>query len=122
MTLDLAGIGGLGGDQQPGEARDRVGILARGVGDGDAIVGRHLLDAGGRFGYAVDIALHPVAGRVLHVSEGDLVLHGVDQLDVADGAGHLANQAGDTLIAFAADADGPRNREFPSRRRSSSHC
>ena len=72
------------------------------------IVRRHLLDARGRLGNALDRGLDTVAGCVLHRAKADLVLQCIDQLDVADRAGQLANQSRNALIAFAANAHRPR--------------
>ena len=41
--LGLGGIGGLGRNQQPGKAGDRIGVGAGSIGDGDAVVGGHVL-------------------------------------------------------------------------------
>src|ERR1700733_1830465 len=40
----------LYGNQEPGEAGDGIGVGSGSVGDGDAVVGGHLLDAGRGFG------------------------------------------------------------------------
>ncbi len=48
-----------------------------------------------------------IAGRVLDLRDGHLVLRGVDQLDVAEGAGRLLDLAGDAFIALGAEAGGP---------------
>ena len=55
-------------------------------------------------------ALHELAGHVLHRAVADLVLQRVDQLDVADRAGRLRDEAGHALVALAADADRPVDR------------
>ena len=45
--LGLGSIAGVGGDQQPGKAGDRVGVRTGGIRNRDAVVRRHVLGGGG---------------------------------------------------------------------------
>ncbi len=60
-------------------------------------------------------SLHEVPGGVFHHSVGDVVLHRVDQFDVADPTLHLADHSGHAFVAFAAQADRPLHRSSLSR-------
>ena len=51
-------------------------------------------------------ALTKVSGRILHRAVGNLVLHCVDQLDVANRTLHLADHAGHAFIALTAQPTG----------------
>src|SRR6266851_318649 len=107
-SLGLCRVGRVGWDQQPGEAGDRIGGGSGRVGDGDAVVGGHRLRRGGcGCGDAVGGCLEELAGCVAHGTVGHLVLGRVDQLDVAEGEGGLANHAGDAFISLLADTRGP---------------
>ncbi len=57
----IGSVGALHRNQQVGEARDGVSIGSRRVGDRNAEVGWHLLNAGRRFGNALDGAFGPIA-------------------------------------------------------------
>ncbi len=59
---DFAVVGILcwAGNQQPGEAGDRIGVLARGIGDGDAVIGRDLRSCRGR-AHALGRGLQPIS-------------------------------------------------------------
>jgi len=54
--------------------------------------------------------LDEVAFLVLHQAELDVVLHRVDQLDVADAALRAFDLAGDAFVALLPDAGGPFDR------------
>src|SRR6185369_3837357 len=60
-------------------------------------------------GGAFECRLHVIAGSVLHGAVWNFVLHGVDQLNVADGSLDVADITGNALVAFAAHAALPRN-------------
>src|SRR6266853_3306216 len=78
----LGGVADFFRNQQPREARNRVGVLTGRVGDGDTEIVRHLLGgAGGRGRHAGQTGFDESAGNVLHLAVRDLVLDGVDQLD-----------------------------------------
>jgi len=87
-ALPLAGVGGVGWDQQPGKAGDGIRLRATSIGDGDAIVGRHVLSSGGSgSGDAIGGGLDVLAGRVLDRAVRPVIAAGVDQFDIAEGAG-----------------------------------
>src|SRR6202035_2048510 len=56
---------------------------------------------------ASKISLHEFPGDILHLAVRDVVLHRVDQLNVADRVGRLLDQAGNPLIALTAETDWP---------------
>src|SRR5512140_1297252 len=93
-------------DEQISESGDRIRVLAGLVGDGDPVVlGKlHLRRRGGD---AVQRRLDPAPVVVLELGSGQLVLIGVGQLHVADGAFVLLHQAGDALVALAAQPRRP---------------
>jgi hypothetical protein len=97
-------------DDEEGQGGDGVGVGCGGgrVDDGSAWVFGELggvgCDGGGGGGGA---GLDVFAGEIANVGDGKFVLLGVDELDVADAAGRLADLLGDALGALAAEADGP---------------
>src|SRR5262249_46325808 len=91
---------------EPGEAGDGVRVLAGGVGDRHAVVGRHLDTGGGRRG-AVDARVHPVAVLVLQSGHGELLLDGVGELDVAGRARGALYEPGGAVVALAAETHRP---------------
>src|SRR3954465_3538833 len=93
-------------DQQIGEGRDGIGVLAGLVGDRDAVVGG---DGGlrRRRRDSFQRGLHPLAVVVAQLRGGQLVLVGVGQLHVADGSLGLLDHAGHALVALPAGARGP---------------
>src|ERR1700756_4179592 len=46
QSLRLGCIAGVGWDQQPGKAGDRIGVRTGGIGNGDSVVGGHRLGGG----------------------------------------------------------------------------
>ena len=102
---------GSSSDEQPGEARDRIGVVARRIGDRDAEVGRHRPPRPRRPRVTARVdALTNSPAAFCTAPYAMLVLHGVDQLDVADGARRLLDQPGDALVALAAEPDRPVHR------------
>src|SRR5207245_11077116 len=56
---------------------------------------------------AVQNRLHELAGGVFHRALRNIVLHGVDQLDITDGVACLLYQTCDAFVALATQADRP---------------
>src|SRR5579863_2208498 len=73
--LSFRRIFGLSRDQQPGKARDRIGVLAWSIGDGNAKIRWHLWSGPRSGGYAFQRCLDEVAGKILHAPVGDVVLY-----------------------------------------------
>src|SRR5512133_1673302 len=95
-------------NQEPSEADDGVGVLAWSIRNRDPEVRRHF--RGGRCGGgAFERGLDVVAGRVLHRAVWNLVLYGVDQLNVSDRALDVADITGNALVALAAHTALPRD-------------
>src|SRR6266404_2167874 len=93
-------------DEQVGEGRDGPCVLAVGVGDRDAIVVRHLR-LGGGCGDGFQRGLDEGTRLVLQLRDRELVLVRVRQLDVADAAFRLLDDAGDAFVPLAAQPGGP---------------
>src|SRR5581483_1714414 len=98
------------GDDEEGQARDRVGFrrVCRWVDDGRAgILGQLRAESGNGGGGAGDSGLDVLSACVLNGRGGEMVLLGVSQLDVADGAGRIADVSGDAFASLPSDADRP---------------
>src|SRR5579862_4360804 len=108
--LTLGRVFRLCWNQQPREARDRVRIFTRSIGDGHTEVSGHRLHGTGGGGYAVERRFHKIPGSVLHAAVRNLVLHGVDELHISDRSLHLADHAGHPLVALATQTDRPFHR------------
>lgn len=102
-------LGGIG-NQKPGEAGDGIGVLCRCVGDGDTVIGRHVLETCRRFRHSFDRCLQPGSSGAAHVGKGDFVLHGVDEFDVPNRTRRLTDEAGNAFVAFRAYPPGPARR------------
>ena len=99
-------------NQQVREARYGIGFCTGCVGDGDAIVSWHVLDACSTLGHARNRSLHPVACCILHGAVAHVVLQSVNQLNITNCPGKLAHQTCHALVSLAAHA------RWPARRRS----
>src|SRR2546425_1666737 len=90
--------------QQPGKARNRIGGLSVGVGDGNTEIIRHVHGRGSRCrADSGKVRLYEVPCGVSHTPIRHVVLDGVDQLDIADGIRRLLDQARHALIAFCGE-------------------
>src|SRR5581483_2418211 len=94
-------------NQEPREAGDRISIFAGSVRDRDAEVRRHFGRGCGCSGHAIERRLDKSAGGITNDSVRDFVLDGIDQFDVSDRTGELANQSSDALVPFASHTNGP---------------
>ena len=75
--LFLGGVVDLVRNQEPGEGRDGIGVLARRVGDGDTIIGRYRFQKPfGRRGNRVQGWLDKISGLVLYGSVGKAIVFG----------------------------------------------
>src|SRR6266536_5139648 len=104
LALRLVGLVPV--DEQVRERGDGVGVLARRVRDGHAVVGRDV-DAGGGLRRALDGRLHERAVVVPEERHGQLVLVRVRELDVPHGARGRLHEARHALVALRAQARRP---------------
>ena len=98
-------------EKDPGKRGDRICARARRVRNRHAEIfghGRH--GASGSRCHRFDVGVDELATLVLHGAVRDLVLERVHQLDVAERARRLRDEAGHAFVAFAADADRPVQR------------
>src|SRR6185437_3399480 len=94
-------------DDHPAKAGDGITI------GGIRIRQRHLgvggdLDIGG-CGYAGDAGGDEIPRFILHFGVRHIVLDSIGQLDIANGAGRLIDQAGNTFVTLATETGGPVN-------------
>ena len=95
-------------DEEVGEAADRVGVVARGIHDGDLEAGGEDLEGGGGGGIdALDGGANVLASLVNLGGIGEFFAGGIGELDVTDGADGAFDRGGDAGVALAADSDGP---------------
>src|SRR5262249_31816682 len=100
--------------EEPREARDRVGALARRIRQGDAEVGRHVVGgAGGRRRRRLDRGLDDLTRGVPYGRGGQLVRDGVGQLHVAEGSRRVLHLPGHAFVALAPEPHGPLDRRPP---------
>src|SRR6266850_762068 len=98
-------------NQEPRKAGNGIDAFTLCVGDGDAEIVRHGLGGGSRGGTnASQIRLDEFPQGIFDRSIGYLVLHRIDELDVADGIGRLLDQTRYALVALATESDGPVHR------------
>src|SRR6267378_472734 len=113
-TLDGVALGRVGKflrNQEPSKAGDGIDAFTLCVGDGDAEIVRHGRGGGSRGGAnASQIRLDEFPHGIFYRSVGNLVLHRIDELDVADGIGRLLDETGNVLVALAAESNGPVHR------------
>src|SRR5260370_12210558 len=102
-----AGVFGLRRDQEPSESGDRISILTGCVGDGDTEIGGHALNRRSSSGDSFEAAFYKFSRSIFHAAIGNVVLHGINQLDITDGAFTLPHHTGDTLTALCAQAYRP---------------
>src|SRR3954462_4324691 len=106
QSFALGCVGHVLVDEKVGERRDGPGILARLIGDRDAVIVRDLR-LRGRGRNRFQARLHPRSVVVLHLRDRQLVLIRVRQFDVSNAAFVLLDEAGDALVALAAEASRP---------------
>src|SRR5260370_42709313 len=70
-------------------------------------IGRNRLHAGRGGRHALQRRVDPLAGFVFDLSVAELVLYGIDELDVTNRVRVLLHLAGHTWVAVAAQADRP---------------
>ena len=98
------------GNDEEGEGGDGISVAGAGgwVHDGlPRVLASWFSEAIDGGGCALRGRLHVVAGLILRCCDGKIILLGIGQLHVADGAGRLAKLAGDAFAALAAVAGGP---------------
>src|SRR5580704_12344562 len=104
------GIGNLGRNQQPGEARNRIDALARRIRDRYTKILRHVLRPSCRGRHAWQARQDEFTRGILHFAEGHLVLNGVSQFNVADRVRDLLDRSRYALVALAGESDRPVDR------------
>src|SRR6185312_16718072 len=107
----LGGVGAVLGEDEVGQAGNGVGLRPGGVDDGGAHIARQLGFEGGDGGGGTGGGRGDIeAGGVAHERHREVVLVGVGEFDVANGARTLFDESGDAFAAFAAQADRPVDR------------
>ena len=97
--------------QEPGEAGDGVGVLARLVDQGNAVIGRHVLYRAGCCGAGRFYGrLDKLPVLVLDEGIGKLVFKGVGEFHVADGVAGGLDLAGHPFVTLAAETYRPLDR------------
>src|SRR5919199_2751882 len=113
QRLGLVGLILVG--QQPRGRGDGVRRLTGRIDDAEAQIGRDRVGAGRRRGGdTVQGGIDERAGPVLDHAVAQIVLQGVDQLDVADRVRVLLDLARDARVAGAAQAHRPVHRRAPA--------
>src|SRR6266852_1451835 len=111
QSVPLRSVRNPCGNQQPGKARNRIGGLSVGVGNGNTEIIRHVLRRGSRSrADSGKVRLYEVPCGVSDTPVGHVVLDGVDQLDIADGIRRLLDQARHAFVAFPAESHWPVHR------------
>src|SRR6185437_8645903 len=94
-------------NQEPGEARDWIGVGPGSIGDGyTEVVGHRLYRSCGSSG-GFEACFNKFSRCVLHGTESNVVLQGVDQFDVSESTFHLPNLARHAFVALAAKSHRP---------------
>src|SRR6266481_1826788 len=106
QRVPLGGVRLVPVDENVGEGRNRIGVLALRIGDRHPVVVRHL-HRGSRLGNGLQRRLHPRPVAILESRRDELVLIGVCKLDVSDRAVGLLDRPGHALVALATQSDRP---------------